>query len=182
MTTVNETPADETAVLAAEPDLLHLPEADIDIYVEKLKTRQLFKFLKILTKGAGPLLGDLSLGQDTNAEELGQDILALLLVSLGNADNEIIEFLQSMVRPTGLIDPERTKLDREENVAKYTALYTLLDNPEIADLVALLTFIVKAEAPNLVSLGKQVAAMLPTAAKQTTSSKKRSPKSTPATS
>jgi hypothetical protein len=180
---VNEAPAvDETEIIAADPSLLHLPVEEIDIYIEKLKTRQLFKFMKILTSGAGPLIADLDFNADTDTEQLGKDIISLLLVSLGESDDEILDFLKSMVKPVGLVEPERSKADRERNVEAYTELYTKLDNPEIGDTVAIFTRIVQNELPNLVTLGKQIAALLPSAAKQTTSSKPRSKKSTPAAS
>ena len=56
------------------------------------------------------------------------------------------------------------------------------DNPEAEDTLDLLMKIIEIETPNLKALGKKIAAILPSAAKQTTSSKKRSKAQTPTTS
>lgn len=182
MTTVNEelevseAQLSDAEVIAGDPALLHLPGADIDVFVEKLRTRQLFKFIKIITTGAGPALADLSIGADSNAEDLTQQLLAILLISIPDAEQESIDFLRSMVKPVGLIEPEKSKTDRQVNVEKYTELFSLLDNPEPEDTIALLVKIVRDEAPNMMALGKQIAALLPSAAKLTTSSKKPSKK------
>jgi hypothetical protein len=169
-------------ILAANPQRLYLPGLDIQIDVEKLRTRQLFKFLRILTVGAGPALADLQINSETNTEELTQQLLAILVISIPEAEDEVIEFLRSMVKPLGLIEPERSKADRDANVAKYQELFEHLDNPEPEDTLALLMHIVKAEAPNMIALGKQIAVLLPSAAKLTTSSKKPSKASTRTTS
>ena len=180
--TSEETPVaqSETDILAGDPFKLHLDGADIDVLVEKLRTRQLFKFLKILTVGAGSILSELRIDKDTAAEELAQELIAILVISIPDAEDETIDFLRSMVKPVDLIEPERSKADREINVEKYTDLYKLLDNPEPEDTFALLQRIVKNEAPNMVALGKQIAALLPSAAKASSSSKKPTKKSTPA--
>lgn len=169
----------EIDILSGDPDLLHLPEADIDVYVERLRTRQLFKFLRILTTGAGPALADLEIGADTDAGELTQQLIAILLISIPEAEDEVMDFLKSMVRPIDLVSPERSKADKEANVAKYLSMYDVMNNPLPGDTFALLFRIVETEAPNMLALGKQIAALLPSAAKLTTSSKKPSKKSTP---
>lgn len=180
MTSVNE--KTETEVILGEGSPLHLPAADIDVIIEELGTRQFFKFLKILTVGAGPALADLVVEADTDVEELTGSLIALLLVSIPEAEDEVIDFIKSMVKPVGIIDPERSKVDRQKNVDLYTELYRTLDNPKPEDSLEILIRVVENETPNLVALGKRVAALLPTAAKaakSTGSSKKPSKKSTP---
>ena len=48
----------ETEVLLSEPTPLTL-SSELGVFVERLRTRQLMKLLKILTHGAGEALGDL---------------------------------------------------------------------------------------------------------------------------
>lgn len=175
-------PLKETEVILGDPDILHLDGLDIDIKVEQLRTRQLFKFLKILTVGAGAALADLSISAETDSSELAQELIAILLISIPEAENEVMEFLNSMIAPVDLIEPERSKDDHAANVEKYTKLYREFNNPLPGDTISLLVRIVQNEAPNLLALGKQIAALLPTAAKLTNSSKKPSKKSTPAAS
>lgn len=177
-TKASEASTDEVEILSADPDLVHLDGANVDVYLEELRTRQLFKFLRIITAGAGPLLADISITKDTDADELTQSLLAILFISIPEAASETIDFLQSMVKPVGLIENEKSKVDRQINVEKYTELYALLDNPMPVDTMTLITKIVERETPNMVALGKQIAALLPSAAKLTTSSKKPSKSST----
>lgn len=180
MTTVNETPTEsDIETIAGDPNLIHLPGADVDVLLEKLRTRQLFKFLKIITVGAGGALAGLQISADTDVAELTQTLIGILIVSIPDAEDEAIDFIRSMVKPLNLVDPERSKADRERNVELYTELYTLLNNPDPEDTIALLVRIVQNEAPNMVALGKQIAALLPSAAKLSSSSKKPSKKSTP---
>jgi hypothetical protein len=184
MTTVNQEAPEQsdTDIIAAYPNRVHLSGADLDVDVERLRTRQLFKFLRILTVGAGPALAELEISSDTDQAELTQQLMAILLISIPEAEDEVIDFLRSMVKPINLVEPERSKADREANVEKYTTLYTQLNNPAPEDTLELLIRIVKNEAPNMIALGKQIAALLPSAAKLTNSTKKPSKKSTPAAS
>ncbi len=144
-----------------------------EVEIEHLRTRQLLRFLKILTVGAGAALTELKIGEDSEPGELAQELIAILLVSIPDAEDEVMDFMRSMVKPAGLISPEKTKGDRVYNVQKFEALFTELDNPEIEDTIAILEKVIKAEAPNMLALGKRLAALLPaSAAKPTTSSKK----------
>lgn len=178
MTTVNE----DIEAIAGTPERLRLPVADVEILVEHLRTRQFFKLLRILTVGAGPLLAELQISEDTDPAELTQQLIMVLLVSIPEAEEEVMDFLKSMAKPVGLVEPERSKADREANVEKYTQLYVTLDNPDPQDTIELISRIIQIETPNLMALGKRLAAMLPSAAKQTTSSKRPSKKRTPSTS
>lgn len=176
MTTVND--KTETEVLLGDGRILHLPGSDVDVVLQELRTRQFFKFLKILTVGAGGVLADLKIGPDTDPEELTQSIVALLIVSIPEAEDEVVDFLRSMVAPVGLIEPEKSKADRTANVELYQKLYENLENPKVEDSLEILIKTVENEAPNLIELGKRVAATLPTVLKLSGSSKKPSKKST----
>lgn len=180
MTDVNEPISEQsdTDIIAGDPNLIHLDGADVDVYIEQLRTRQLFKFLKILTVGAGAALADLQISADTDQAELTQQLMAIIIISLPEAEDEVIDFIHSMLKPVGIIDPERSKTDRQINVEKCTELYNDLNNPLPQDTIAIITRVIQNEAPNLIALGKQIAALIPSAAKPTTSSKKPSTKST----
>lgn len=178
MTTKNE----EVDTIVDDPYLLHLPEADVDVRVSKIRTREALKLIRILGAGAGPMLADIRINENTDAEDLAQEIFGMLLFAITDAEDEVLDFFRAMVNPVDLIEPATTKAQHQENVQKYTDLYSKLQNPEIADTIALISKIVENEAPNFLALGKQIAAMLPSAAKQTASSKKPSRKRTPAAS
>ena len=72
------TEVSETDVLLAEPTPLVL-SSGLGVYVERLRTRQLMKLLKILTHGAGEALGDL-LSEGTEG-----DVAARLLGAVDRA-------------------------------------------------------------------------------------------------
>lgn len=165
------TTVDDVETLAPEPTQLELSSGTV-IEIERLKTRQLFRFLKILTVGAGAALADLKIDGESDPADLAQELVALLLVSIPDAEDEAMDFVRSMVKPLGLVAPERSKNDRVANVAKYEELYLELDNPEIEDTIAILEKVIRTEAPNMLALGKRLAALLPSAAKPTSSSKK----------
>lgn len=172
MTTGTET---ETDILEGAPTVLTL-ESGTQIEVERIRLRQTMRFLKILTVGAGAALAEVKLNADTEPAEMAQEIIALLLISIPDAEEESIDFIKSVVRPLGIIEKERTKDDRAKNIAKYEELYTELDNPSLEDSLTIFEAVVKVEAPHLVALGKRLALLLPNAVKQTSSSKKPSAK------
>lgn len=127
-----------------------------------LKTRQFFKMLKILTHG--PALALVSGGGDLlsgTQEEITGRFLGFLLVSIPDAVDETIDFLASMVQPAGLIDrPKLDKTDRQRNEDKWNQLRVELYNPELEDLIDLVTVIIKREAADLAALGKKLVSLL----------------------
>jgi hypothetical protein len=141
------------------------------VVYEPLKTRQFFGLLRIVTRGAGAALGDptlFSLNSDTTAQEWGQKLLALILVAVPNAENETVAFIQSMVKPDGLVDkPARslTKADTAHNAALWATLSEELFNPELEDTLTILEDVVKRESSDLVALGKRLATMMKVAQK-----------------
>lgn len=164
--------------LSGDPKPLVLPASNLAVNVQRLKTRQTFKLLKIFTSGAGPIIANLNF--DTDEENFVQELLAILLISLPEAEDEAMEFITSMVEPADLLDDGggKNKVNYDKNVETWQSFYKTFQNPELDDTVEILTAIIQTEGPHLAALGKKIAAMLPTAAKaqQTTSSKKRSTK------
>lgn len=131
--------------------------------VVPMKTRQLFRLVRILTQGAGLAMStDIDLGRLFGS--LGEDegsgiesIVALLVFAIPEAEDASIDFLESMVRPANL-HAGRLLSDkqREENAELWAQLAEELFNPEMEDLVGLVEIIVQQEAPSLASLGKRL--------------------------
>jgi hypothetical protein len=142
--------------LDPEPVVIKL-ESGLPVAVVRLKTRQMFRLLRILTRGAGPAIAQLDFGGD--AEEFGQKLLGILVMAIPDAEQETIAFLQSMCKPDGLVDKKpqhMTKKDNENDAGLWERFNAELFNPEISDTLALLEVIVANEAPELQSLGKKL--------------------------
>lgn len=159
--------------LEAAPQLLTLSTGQ-EIEIERLRTRQLFRLLKILTRGAAPILGELNLTADQTGEAFGQQLIAAMFISVPEAEDEAIDFISSMVRPADLIVPERSKDDKQKNEEAWGELVASFENPEIEDTFLVISEVIKREAPHIQSLGKQLMALLPSTVKPVTSSKKSS--------
>lgn len=168
----------ETDVILDDPYIVDLPVSGLTVKLSQIRTREALKLLRVIGAGAGSLISDIRISQDTEPEELAQELIALLLVSITEAEVEVIDFIHALVNPIDLIEPVKTREQREENVKKYTELYTKLDNPDLGDTLVILKTVITNESPNFLALGKQLAAMLPSAAKPKTSSKKPSRSST----
>jgi hypothetical protein len=127
------------------------------VEVVRLRTRQLFRLMRILTKGAGPALTQLNFGQD--AEQFGGQLLGIIIMAIPDAEQETIGFLQSMCKPAGLIDKGAAALSKAEAKHNDDLFARFTDetfNPELEDTIALLERIVENEAPDLQALGKKL--------------------------
>ncbi len=139
------------------------------VQLESLKSRQFLKLLRILTHGALP--GMRSAGIFDDMADLGADeflgrLLSVTLLSIPDAEDETIKFIQSMCYPQGLIDrPNLNKQDLERNRALWSALDSELDNPSLGDLITIVEAIVKREAADIQALGKRLASMFKLAEK-----------------
>lgn len=143
-------------------------ESGFPVEVVRLKTRQMFRLLRILTRGAGPAIAQLDFNEDQAA--FGQKLLGLLLVSVPDAEQETVAFLQSMCKPAGLSEkkPQHiTKQESEHNQELWDRFNEELFNPEVGDTLALFEVIVANEAPELQSLGKKLRALWTVAKKAT---------------
>lgn len=174
MTTVNT----DIDTLASEPVAVRL-ESGTEILIERLKTRQLMRLLKIITRGAGDILGDLNFSADMEAEEFTGQLLGAVVLSIPEAEEETIDFIKTMVLPANLIADPKSKPEKEINMERMVALSNELDNPELDDLVTILEQIITNEAQHMLALGKRLAVLLKlqqkfTPAKRSVSSKKSS--------
>lgn len=155
MTTVNI----DVDTIASEPAPLVL-SSGLTVLVERLKTRQMMRLMKILTRGAGSALSSLRIGEDADISEFAGQMLATVVFSIPEAEDETIDFVRCMVVPADLNLTPRTKADREANEARLMALDAEFVNPEIEDLVSVLEQVITTEAPHLVALGKRLALLI----------------------
>lgn len=135
---------------------------DFTVEVVRMRTRQFFRLLRVLTHGAGQALTQTNLSFDGDAGEFAQRLLTLTLMSIPDAESEAIAFLASMCRPAGIVDrPESqlSKQDSEANKAAWERFGAEFHNPELEDTLGLIEIIVLREAPELQALGKKLQTM-----------------------
>lgn len=166
----------DTDTLLAEPVPLTLVSGRA-IKVERLRTRALMSLLKILTSGAAEILPTLSFSADTSQEEFTGQLLGAMIMAIPEAEDEAVEFINRMVSPAGLKTGSRlTPGDMEFNMEAEMGLREELADPDLNDLLTIVSEIIKVEAPHIMALGKQLAVLfraqqMSTAAKQGASSK-----------
>jgi hypothetical protein len=140
-----------------------------EVGIQRLKTRQFFRLLKVLTRGLGPAMVQSGLDFSQDKEQFGQNLLAMTLMAIPEAEQQFIEFLQSMCTPVGLHEAHgRNRLSKqqaEDNAAALEELLEELHNPELDDLLDLAEAIVKREAPEIQALGQRMAGLLDLAKK-----------------
>lgn len=159
-----------SAELAVEPErsvedrLLDEPagpltlSTGLEVEIRPLKLREFLKLLKIMTRGGASVMSGITFDFD-NPQNFTQDLLALILFAVPEAEDEVAEFLEAICKPTGLTgDPKK---DQE----KFTLLVETFDNPELEDALDVLTLLVRTEGRDLASLGKRLRAMLNVAQK-----------------
>lgn len=183
------TPVDEVAIIIPDLPARRVLSTGFEIEYEELRARQFFKMLRILTRGAGPLMAEYPIDFNASGEELGQQLVVLLVMAIPEAEDEAIEFLKSMTKPAGL-ENARDDAARKRNIDKYNQLDIELDNPELEDLIDVITDIVQRESADLSGLGKRLRSLFslaqktgqapalvqPTDDSQTSKRKSRTPK------
>jgi hypothetical protein len=130
-----------------------------EVDIVRMRTRQFFRLLRVLTHGAGPALTQAGLDFSAGAEEFGQKLLMLVVMSIPDAEQEAIGFLASMCRPAGVVDKPASQLTKQENEANqvlWDRYGTELHNPDLEDTLDLIEVIVRQEAPELQALGKKL--------------------------
>jgi hypothetical protein len=133
------------------------------VEVVRMRTRQFFRLLRVLTHGAGPALAQAQLNFAGDPAEFGQKLLMLVVMSIPDAEQEAIAYLASMCRPAGLVDrpdSQLTKQEKEANDALWARFGDELHNPDPADTLDLIEAIIRQEAPELQALGKKFQRML----------------------
>lgn len=147
-----------------EPKIVPL-STGYEVRLQRLRTRQFFRLLKVLTRGVGPAVVQ-SLDFKDDPDQFGSRLLAITFMAIPEAEQQFIEFLQSMCQPVGLHEgPNLDKQQRADNQAAILELVEELNNPELEDLLDLAEAIVKQEAKDIQSLGKRVARLIDLARK-----------------
>lgn len=168
----------EADVLSDESDNIITLSTGHEIRIERVRTRQMLRFIRIFTRGAGAFLGDINFSTK-DQEALFSQILAALVYAIPEAEDETIDFLFSLVSPVGAATPNAswTKKDREEREAAIARFHEEVGGDFLfEDTISIVSAFLKRELPNLRSLGNQLAALLPKAAgtkPQPTASKKQ---------
>lgn len=145
----------DVGTLSPEPGETITLSSGFVVRVEDLRTRGLFKLLKIITRGAGPIIMQMPLSYD-DPEEFQTQILGIIMMAIPEADDAAIEFLQAMVTPAEVIENPRTNDQRDANRQLMARLVEELDDPSPGDAITIISAIVMKEAGNLRELGKQL--------------------------
>lgn len=156
----------DVEVIADEGDVIVL-ESGTKLTLVPLKSRQFFKMLRIITHGAGGMLLNFKFSANDSAEEFGAKLVALLAFAIPDAEDEVFDFLLSMVVPVGTVAGRTlSKADRTKNEELAASLFEELYNPELGDTLTLIEAIVTREAADLQALGKRMMMMFELASKQ----------------
>jgi hypothetical protein len=140
----------------------------IEVHVLPMRTRQLFKLLRIITHGAGQALQNAGLDFAEDPSVFMSKLVGIVAFSIPDAEQETVDFLQSMVEPSGLVDKmprDLSKQERENNVTLWTELNQELWNPDPLDTIDLVENIVAREAKDIQALGKRVRQLVELASK-----------------
>lgn len=159
-----ETDGDVEA-LTAVPDTVELQSGTV-VRVNRIRTRETFSLLKILSVGLGPALLDILGGDDDDDSEeaFTGKMLGAVVAAIPDAEDETMEFILRIVSPIDLIEKPRTKEQRNVNDTLYVELYEELENPELEDTISILENVIRREAPHFRALGKRLMTLLPTVA------------------
>jgi hypothetical protein len=149
----------EISALTGESDESVTLVSGLRLNVQRLKTRQLFKLVKIITSGAGGLLGTLDFSGEDASDFAGQ-LLAITVVAIPEAEDEAIEFIRSMVTPADTVTGKLTKKQIEANDALLVQMFTELENPELDDLISIFEKVFANESDHIQSLGKRLMSIL----------------------
>lgn len=150
-------PRDELERLDPAPLKLAL-ESGTAFDLEPLKLRQFLRLLRIVTRGAADVLDQAELDFN-DPQAFMQTFLGMVLFSIPEAEEETVDFIKSVVRPSNLTG------DAKKDLALVQSLSAELDNPELEDTITIVQALVEREAEDLRALGKRLAGMLRTAEK-----------------
>jgi hypothetical protein len=129
------------------------------VEVVRMRTRQFFRLLRVLTHGAGPAMMQAGLNFEAAGPEFVTQLLTLVVMSIPDAESEAIAFMSSMCKPAGVVERpggKLTKQEEEANKALWERYGTELHNPDLTDTIDLIELIVRQEAPELQALGKKL--------------------------
>ena len=116
------------------------------VEVVRMRTRQFFRLLRVLTHGAGPAMMQAGLNFQAAGPEFVTQLLTLVVMSIPDAESEAIAFMSSMCKPAGVIERPGGKLTKQEEEANrvlWEQYGTELHNPDLTDTIDLIELIVR---------------------------------------
>jgi hypothetical protein len=150
--------------LVPEPEVFTLTSGSV-VRIKPLRTLELLKLLKVLTRGIGPNLDLVNFDEDSDSAAFAQQLILVITSAIPEAPEEMFDFIRSMVRPeTDWIERPLTKEQRASNAQLQEDLDFELQNPEIEDTIDIVSKIIENEAEDLQGLGKKVVAVYKTTA------------------
>lgn len=162
----------DASVVLSEAGEVELSDGTV-VLLEELRLRQFLRLLRIVTDGTPPSMlvdGLATLGQDEG--NFGANLMLLVMLGIPNAEDAVINFIASMVRPKGLVSgpggkprSALTKQEVERDNAAYESLAAKLENPHLEDVIILIEAIFRRSAGDFEALGKRLAAMFEVAQK-----------------
>ncbi len=151
-----------------------------EIRVLPLRTRQLFAFMRILTRDGLPKLLNLDLDTEASGEKFMFQLLGLVVTSVFEAEDETIDFIKAVVEPVGLKKNPKDKAAQKHNENLFLEMFDELENPDPQDLLSILEKLVEEEAGDIQALGKRFVSVVKMAAKMAQSNlPKQDPQGTP---
>jgi hypothetical protein len=146
----------EPEILLADPEPFKLESGRL-INLNPLKMRELLKLMRIITRGAAPMLGTLFQSHNLdNPDRFAEQLLALLIFAIPEAEDETIDFLRAMVKaPEPWLDPPHNKRPNPD----YADFLIELNNPDPLDFITIFEEIITREKDDLASLGKRLTAV-----------------------
>jgi hypothetical protein len=139
--TVNDKTIDLEAIMPVSTELL---VEGIPCTVRRLKAKEFFALLRVLTNGMGSGIERVNFG--AGEDEMRGQFLGLFLAAVPNASEEFVDFLKLVV------EPKDSKRQGDLNKA--------MANPELETVMDVLTVVAEQEAPDLQALlGKAQAAL-----------------------
>jgi hypothetical protein len=156
-----------------DPDVTPLTlSTGLDIEIVRMKTRQFFRLLKVLTHGAGARMLQSGLDFEAEPSVFVTKLSALVAMSVPDAEHETIEFLDSMGQPAGLAGGvygkspnELNKQEKERDDSLWVRYHRELFNPDPMDTFTIVEAIVRREAEDVQALGKRFGALMKMAQK-----------------
>lgn len=122
------------------------------VELQPLKLRQFLRLLRILTRGAAANMDAIDLDME-DSEKFIAGLLSLLLFAIPEAEDETVDFLQSIVTPAGLTG------DAAADDLLWTTTFENLVNPSLDDTLSILQRLVEVEGEDIRGLGKRVRKM-----------------------
>lgn len=149
---------DEIEALLATPNGPFELSSGSVVTIRQMNLREFLRLLKIISRGAGASLGNMSLDFN-DPDQFVQTLLAMVLFAIPEAEDETVDFIQNMVEPANL--SKDSKIALEQRAKLFDELY----NPDLEDMINIIGVIVASEGKDLQKLGKRLRSMFSVASK-----------------